>query len=497
MYVREERNIKTRASCLYFCAVAEPGAVPLTNPVLRGLDTHASESSGHNAFHIPNSARHPELCASPIVGTIVAASSCILNLAQTAIHHFAPGADQQDMRLITLMLVGIVGTTGPCRGAFGKPNAGKQPTYSGATLERWNERMKDIDPKSSNAIGMVDPLIAIIRDTRLPGADREPFAAYLARIGRPAKRAVPILADLIDRRHENSNGDHLWAARALALMGEPANSATPSLVELLFDDRMPVSHRQSAVEAIARIGSAHPDTAPALLRLLRYRTSPQVTAEVAASLRFLAAESIFISGPETAELAAPLLIRMIRDPRESQRTRRSAIVGLGSLELGGAVAVQPLLEELVIGQDPACRDAAANSLVRIGEPVLPSLRRCLVHPDPEVRWRVAYSLRELVRPTGDLKPDIMKLREDQEALVRICACETLVKLWGGDSTDVIDTVISLLEEENRIIRMRAKRLLVTRQTLEPRQIDRLREMSRDNKRYGASVARATLKQLLP
>ena len=377
--------------------------------------------------------------------------------------------------------------------SFAQATVTGRRTYAGANLEVWHQRMKAIDPKSSSAASMVDPLIAIIRDETLPGVDREPFAAYLARVGRPAEKAVPILASMIYRRHENEDTDYRWASRALALMGTPASDATPALVELLFDDQLPVSHRQSAIEAIALIGSAHPDAIPALLRLLRRQPTAGDSADDARTMRFLAAESIFIAAPEAAELAAPLLIRMIRDPHESQQTRRSAIMGLGSLKAGGEVAVPVLLEELVTGRVPALRDAAADSLGRLGKPAVESIRRCCAHSDPGVRWRVAFSSRAL-EDADAIKGDLLKLLDDPQAIVRINAAETAEKLWGR-SGDVARVAILLLREDDRSIRLRAKNLLVAMKPLEPENLKHLRQLSRDKKRRTAMSARVTLAQL--
>lgn len=368
-------------------------------------------------------------------------------------------------------------------------------TYAGLNVSQWHERLKDIDPKSANAAVVVEPLIEIVANDNLPGVDREPFAAFLARVGEPARRVVPILASMINHRHEDSAPDYLWAARALALMGEPAREATPALVELLFDERIPVSHRQSPVEALALIGTAHPDALPALLRLLQYRVTPNINGSDAAFMRRLAAESFAIIGPG-AEIAAPLLVRMVRDTRSSEGARRAAIIALGTFESRGAIAIPALSEELVAGGSTALRDAAALALVKVGEEAMPTILRCLDHPDSEVRWRVALNLRWLTDPVPTrVKSKLLLRLEDQQGFVRISAAETCFKLWGI-SDSVIITAIKSLADRDRRIRFRAKNLLVEMKPLKQRHLDQLRELAGHPKGYVANSARVTLQQLL-
>jgi HEAT repeat protein len=286
----------------------------------------------------------------------------------------------------------------------------------------------------------------------------------------------------------------LWAARALALMGEAARDATPSLVALLFDNRLPVRNRQSAVEALALIGAAHPDAIPAILRLLRFRPSPEVSAADATFLRYLAAECIFIAGPECGELAAPLLIRMIRDPRESEQVRRSAIVAIGSLQSRGALAANVLLEELVNGRAPALRDAAANALVKLGTAAVPAMLQCLRHADHEVRWRIAYNLRLLEPVPNHVAQNLVPLLEDPNPQVRICAAETVLEQFGK-SDSVLSQAILLLQEEDRTIRIRANKLIVAMQPISAKHMDELQRLLTSEKKHAARSAQATLDQL--
>lgn len=374
------------------------------------------------------------------------------------------------------------------------PSATENRSYAGRSVSDWHERLKDIDPKSLLAVSVVDPLLEIVMDDNLPGVDREPFAAYLARIGRPARRVVPVLASLISRR-DTSKRDYLWAARALALMGEHARDATPELVSFLFDDNIPVRDRQSAAEALGLIGPAHPDAIPALLQLLQYRAASATSESDAAFMRHLGAESIFLVGPD-AEVAAPLLMRLVRNQNESEALRRSAIAALGALEPRGTIAIAALSEELISGASPALRDEAAKALVSVGRNTMDATIRFLENPDPEVRWRIAHYLGDpnLGQTRTDPTKELVRLFTDVDARVRIAAAETVHKL-NGRSDDLILVAIHLLTARSRDVRFRAKRLLLDLQPLDEKHLLVLVHLRSHSSAREAAGISATLKQL--
>lgn len=366
--------------------------------------------------------------------------------------------------------------------------------FAGLTVPEWHDRLKDVDPKSPSASALVPPLAELIADDSLRGVDREPFAVYLARMGAPARPVVPLLATFVANR-DPSTSDYLWASRALALLGEPAKEATPVLIDLLFDESIPAGYRQSPVEALARIGPAHPDAIPALLRLLQYRASTRTSPGDAATMRRLAAEAIFLIGPD-AEIAAPLLIRMVRSPTESEAVRRSAIVALGALKSRGGIAVTVLAEELARGGSPALRDAAAQSLVSVGPDAVPVLSQFLEHQDWQVRWRVSYYLRESSsrQTTLPLRPQLFALLKDDRPLVNIAATESCWQLYGS-SPELVENAIELLAAKDRQVRIRAKRLLLTSGPLEEAQLNHLHELLDRSAPHATASIRATLRQL--
>lgn len=365
--------------------------------------------------------------------------------------------------------------------------------FAGLTVLDWHEQIKNIDPRVAPEAAVIEALVQIVADDDIAGVDREPFAAFLARIGEPARRVVPLLAMLIEDR---TRRDYLWASRALALMGEPARDATPELIDLLFDEAVPVGYRQSTVEALARIGTAHPEAIPALLRLLRTTASGRTSAVDAAFLRQLAADSIYIVGPE-AGAAAPLLVRIIRNPREPESVRRSALVAVGALRERGASAVNALMEELAHGRSPALRDTAAQALVNVG----PAGDRALIffsqHQDAEIRWRIAASLS--TRDPGQFAPALKQLlpslMTDPNGLVRINAAETSFTLFGK-SKEVVDVAVTSLLDGERRVRIRGKNLLLAASPLELSTIARLRELEKKTQgsiRQGVAATRKHLR----
>ena len=388
------------------------------------------------------------------------------------------------------LLVGIANASALASGAIPSqgPNQAKARERRIPDLAAWHERLKDVDPQSPSAATLVQPLIEIVRDERLRGVDREPFAAYLGRVGSPAVGVVPILASYIRRRSETS--DYIWATRALALMGEPAGKATPELIELLRDSDVRVEFRQSSIAALARIGAAHEDAIPALLELLQLRASAGLNSQDAARLRTLGTEAIYVIGPD-AHAAVPLLIRLVRDSRESESLRRNAVAALGAVGQDAAMATTALAEELISGKSASVRDEAAKALVQVSVPRHQQLLvQLLRHRHPEVRWRMAFSLRETSSAlwSDALSSALAERLEDEDSLVRIATVETSVKVFGPTDPS-IQATIQLLADERRSIRIRAKRILLSLQPLQKKHIQAVEDLSADQSgRIGSDIA---------
>ena len=234
----------------------------------------------------------------------------------------------------------------------------------------------------------------------------------------------------------------------------------PALVDLLFDEDIPQGDRTLPIEALARIGTAHPEVLPALIRLLQYEgdDSSKVTTAQASVFRELAAEAFSYIGPD-ADLAAPLLVRAVRNVQETDAVRRKAIVALGSMGGRAALAVPALIETLEFEQVDALRAVASEALGRIGAPALPVLQRYLQHSDPQVRGYAAQAIARMGKQARPALSTLVAAPSDPDHAVRMALCDSL-EAMNADTASYVPQLIQLLASDSRQVRMRAMRLLL-------------------------------------
>ena len=377
--------------------------------------------------------------------------------------------------------------------------AGQSPgekRYGGVLLSEWQQRLGDLDPKSPQAESVVDPLIDIVNDVDLPSTTRRMFAVTLGRIGPRATQAIPVMVDKVQRRHDLHDESYVWAARALGLYGIHAKPAVPVLIDLLFDESIPQGFRQLSLETLAQVGTAHPAVMPALIRLLEYQppAASQLTAADASVLREYAAETLTIIGQE-AYFAAPLLVRVVRNSAETENVRFKAIVALGAIGGGAAVAIPALTETMEFEPSPVLRDAAAEALPKIGPAAIPVLRRYLQHERVELRRLAAEGLREMGQGAGVAVVDLIRcLGSDQEDLPRIACCEALHGM-GIDASRYVKPLLGLLASPDRQVRMRAMRLLVTIGPQLGPHLETLQRMQDDGRPHVRAIVRKTLQKI--
>ena len=249
------------------------------------------------------------------------------------------------------------------------------------------------------------------------------------------------------------------------------------------------------IEALARIGTAHPDVLPALIRLLQYEPSDErkVSAADASVFRELAAEALTIVGPE-ADLAAPLLVRAVRNPRESQAVRRKAIIALGAIGPRAAIAIPALVESIVFDESPALREAAGEALGKTGPAALPVLSQYLQHTDPKVRYCAVLGLRQMSRQGAAAAAPLAALLTDEDDEVRVAVCEALQTI-GVDAGSFAPVLIDLLTSELRQVRMRAMRLIVKLAPQMHAHLDLLRSLESDPRGHVRSITRTTVRNL--
>lgn len=89
---------------------------------------------------------------------------------------------------------------------------------------------------------------------------REDAARSIARLGPKARKAVPILAKLVDDDDQQEVREA--AVQALSSIGREAKAAVPALLRALKDDFRPV--RLAVLHALVRIAPASPEASAAI-----------------------------------------------------------------------------------------------------------------------------------------------------------------------------------------------------------------------------------------
>lgn len=393
--------------------------------------------------------------------------------------------------LSCVLLVGVVHLVA---GADDLAGPGGEPLYHGEPLTVWEARAADIDPKSAYAATLVAPLVEIIQDERVPDTVRGRLAVTLGRIGKPARPAAPVLAAILGSSSEPMS-NRVWAGRSLGLLGEHASPAAEVLIAFLFDEQVPFGLRAVPIEALAMIGSRHPDVLPALVKLFQY--SPPADSDLSpgevTALRELAAEAFAVLKAD-ANVAVPLLSRAIRDPTEAECIRRKSLVALGRIGASAAVAIPAIMESLEFDPSDAARDEAARALAGIEGDAHVMMQHYLAHPEAAVRWRVAAAMGTIKSPRPDMLADLRGTTADPSEVVRMASVESLGKL-RADRAVFIPVAIQLLTSNDRQIRMRAMRVVLSRQPLDTSETALLAELARHEDRRIARLAELIRRKL--
>src|SRR5690606_2335964 len=99
--------------------------------------------------------------------------------------------------------------------------------------------------------------------------DRRMAGLTLGRIGEPAQPAVPVFRELLHESGPDAQETCLWSLKALARMGQPAETAAEDVARIAGDDRQPYLIRATAMEALARIGGRQPVAPATLIQILQ------------------------------------------------------------------------------------------------------------------------------------------------------------------------------------------------------------------------------------
>lgn len=331
-----------------------------------------------------------------------------------------------------------------------------EKVFDGQPLSVWQDRIKALHPQSQQALAAVPTLAAIALDADVPWFTRKQAALTLGRIGRGQPGSAECLKPLVELLAQAEGGaeaPRCWGAKGLALMGPRAAAAGTALVKILRDEKQPLLHREAMLEPLAMIGSNHPEVLPAFVEILQ---APPAAGD-AAELREIALEAIWLLGPQ-GDVAVPFLMRILRNPRESELSRRNAAQALGAIGPRSEPAAVALGESVFADPSPAVRDRAAEAIGEIGPRAMPFILPLVTHRDPAVRVRGALAAAELGTSGTPLLPPLLANLGDADARVRE-ASVTAVAAIAPDHPRIIPIAISLLAEEDRDVRSRALKLL--------------------------------------
>ena len=366
------------------------------------------------------------------------------------------------LRLACFVLLAACGGTGGICAAE-EPIAPKGKRYSGRTVDEWHELTKSRPLDALGTPQIVSGLIEIIEDENAGWVDRRTFALTLGRVGAPAKQAIPVLIRILEESAADDQTKLLWSLRGLALFGPLAEDAAPKAAAIARDQGQPFLVKSAAIETLARIGKDREVAVRTLIDLLS--TSPASSGDAPDSsspasevrdLRLAAAEALQLLGP-AATPALPALIRACRD--EWPLLRRASATAIGETGPRGDIAIPTLADIILFDEAGEVREAAADSLGKIGERSLPVLAQLLSDDDPQVRQYAIRSL-SLAPQQPERNQLLQSALEDESPIVRIQSAAILLR-EGQAVEPSLNVLLEDLTNADRNARIAAYRQLRT------------------------------------
>jgi len=294
------------------------------------------------------------------------------------------------------------------------------------------DELKNTDPDivliAINTLGKtgeqqaVQPLIDLLHND-LPDAVRMSVVKALGRLKDP--RAVPVLMDRLTDRVSVVRG---LAAEALVDMG---TAGIDPLVEILGNNDPEI--QDLASDALVKIGA--PAVEPLLEKLSE--NDPKFSWPI-----------IDILGRIGDERAVTPLIEKLQSPDPDIAMKAADALGV----IGNESAVEPLILVLKDHRSPA-RHAAADALIRIGEPAIQPLIMALSATDAETRNLVSDALVKIGRPAVDPLAAEM-LSPDADFRKRVA------KILVGIGTPAVGPLGAVLADKNPHVRRSAADALV-------------------------------------
>lgn len=332
-----------------------------------------------------------------------------------------------------------------------------ETTYDGRTLAEWREQIKRLDFADPARGKYVPGLMAIVADPAVPWHSRRQAALTLGRMGEPAEPAVPLLESLLsDEEPDAATCPQTWAAKGLGLFGRLAAPTTDRLIEVLWSNSAGDFARLSVMDALSRIGTAHPRAIPALIELL---DRPAGQSDFLMTRR-AACEAIKFVGP-AASPAIPKLLRLLANTDDT--LRRLALEAIGAIGPVAGFAAPAVFDAMTLDEDPAVADAAEEALRQMGQSLEPLLVQHLGDDrDETLRRRCLRIVGSWTPLSDDAKHAIEEVAlTADDSHTRL---EAIIALWPLPQTDPrwFDGVLECLIADDRQVRRRTLRLLEQR-----------------------------------
>jgi HEAT repeat protein len=378
------------------------------------------------------------------------------------------------------------------------PQTSIQGRATAQSRARIETLLAELDPSSEQAADAVPVLLAALRDSETDATLRERSAAMLGRIGEPARGAVAVLIEVLDRaqlakpsdsahgQSQTSDDTSYWAMKSLGLFGNVAGDAVPVVSRVLTSPASPSKLRVLAADALGQIRTAA-SIDVLTTELMKPRRFSDYESII---LRQTIIDSLALAGPLAAG-AIPALARALED--DNADVRRKACETLGALGPRAEGGMGPLFERLVLDEDAAVKDAAANALAQVGRPAVAMLGDLLERGGPDLQWRAARSLGQTGVAAKSVIPQLKHAFGNSSSHVRIEAVDAVWKI-SRDSILVAATLVKLLAEDDRQVRRRAAGLLVELTPL-PRETSRdLEELAAGSSSHGSRAAAYVLRE---
>lgn len=235
-------------------------------------------------------------------------------------------------------------------------------------------------------------------------------AEAFSRLERGGAAAVPVLVSIMSRSAGESDAQtRSTSIDILARLGPDAKDAGPALVAALRDADPHI--RSVAAAALPRIEVPAQTAVPALTELLT--TEHSVVAARALGVYRGAAAS-----------ALPALVELLQDASRPTEARWNAARTIGKIGPDATHTV-PVLIDVLDDAEATVREHAAEAIGDIGASAapagVPALVGVLSDPAPRVRRDAVRSLGYIGEASRSAVPEIKRLLEDPEAIVREAA----------------------------------------------------------------------------